>query len=65
MQQNLTHLRRLPQPSVEAPPTEADLWRSLALYFRLRSELPHITPECCWDLARSSTWSHWRREVAA
>ena len=61
---NLTAANRPMQPAVEQPPPEADLWRSIALYLRLRAERPDIFPGAAWDLARSSTWRHWREAAA-
>jgi hypothetical protein len=61
---NLTRGNRRVQPAVEAPPSEAALWRSILHAITLRHELPHLTREAVWDIARGCCWPHWQGEGA-
>ena len=62
-QTNLIRATRPVQPTVEQPPGEGDLWRSLRLYLRLRDR--GLLDGAAWDIARARCWPHWRREAAA
>jgi hypothetical protein len=62
MQFNPIPKRHSPQATVESPPRERDLWRSIDCYLAIRRELPNILPGAAWDICRCRHWPHWRLE---